>query len=421
MVDIEEAWTELKTEEDAACKKAINSEEHGGNMVDFISRVKEEEEMKDLSIDDSLYIGGKKYHIQTNSSGESRKIVSILFIDGKVLDSSIFVYGPDLSEGALTRLVRSVHNKKVAEMKSLFQIAEKLTERKHTEPLSKLGCVFLGKRMYEEAIRQFTRALKMDPDYAEAQNNVGLALSLAGRDREALEFYQKAIENQPNYGDFHNNLGVVLCKIGRHKEGIEELQKAVRLGAKYGEAYFNLGLAHLKVVQDPISVTKFPPASVLVHRALENFEKAIDLTPHFKDKYFQSGLLHLKNNMIGKAIEDFSRSLMEVNKLKAKQREICYEFYLRFLYQDKGITEPEIKEYILKLQNLLSKRPDYADLHNYIAGAYLIWARTLFQKASDHLQHSLSINPNFRKAQDNLKLVENESKGLVRLLWAIFK
>ncbi len=390
-------------------------------MVDFISRVREEEQVKDFSIDDNLYIGGKKYHIQTNSSGESRKIVSILFVNGKVLDSSIFVYGPDLSEAALTRLVRSVHNKKVAEMKSLFKIADRLVEEKHAEALNKLGSVFLGKRMYEEAIRQLRKALEIDSNYAEGQNNLGLTLNLAGKDKEALEFYQKAIQNQPNYGDFHNNLGALFCKIGRFKEGIEELEKAVRLGGKYGEAYFNLGLAHLKIVQDPVSATKFPPASVLIHRALENFERAIDLTPHFKDRYFRAGLAHLKNNMIGKAIEDFSRSLMEVNKVKAKQREICYEFYLRFLYQENGLSEQEIKEYILKLQNLLSKRPDYADLHNYIAGAFLIWARTLFQNASDHLNQALAINPNFKRANNNLKLIENESKGLGRLLWAIFK
>lgn len=390
-------------------------------MVDFISRLKEEDQMKDFSIDDSLYVGGKKYQIQTNSSGESRKIVSILFANGKVLDSNVFVYGPELSEAALTRLVRSVHNKKVVEMKSLFQIAQKLVKEEHSEALNKLGSVFLGKRMYGEAVRQFRRTLEIEPDYAEAQNNLGLALSLAGKDGEALELYQKAILNQPNYADLHNNLGVLLCKIHRYKEGIEELEKAVRLGAKYGEAYFNLGLAHLKIVQDPTSAAQFPPASVLIHRALENFEKAIDLTPHFKDKYFQSGLAHLKNNMIGKAIEDFSRSLMEVYKLKSKQKEICYEFYLRFIYQDKGVSEQEIKEYILRLQNLLSKNPGYADLHNYIAGAFLIWAKTLFQKASNHLNQSLSINPNFKKAKNNLRLVENESKGLVRLLWAIFK
>lgn len=390
-------------------------------MVDFKSRLGEEEQVKDISIDDSLYVGGKKYHIQTNSTGESRKIVSILFENGKVLDSAVFIYGADISEAALTRLVRSVHNKKVAEMKSLFQIAEQLSEKRHAEALNKLGSVFLGKRMYEEAIRQFRKATEIDANCAEAQNNLGLALSLAGRDSEALEFYQKAIQKQPNYGDFHNNLGVLLCKLGRYKEGIEELETAVRLGAKFGEAYFNLGLAHLKIIQDPTSAAHFPPTSVLIHRALENFERAIDLTPYFKDKYFQSGLVHLKNNMIGKAIEDFSRSLMEVNKLKSKQREICYEFYLRFMYQDKGISEHDIKEYILKLQNLLSKNPGYADLHNHLAGAFLIWARTLFQKASDHLNQALSINPHFKRAKNNLKLVENESKGLVRLLWAIFK
>jgi tetratricopeptide (TPR) repeat protein len=62
----------------------------------------------------------------------------------------------------------------------------------------------LGKM--EEAIGYYEKALKIDRDNAVTHNNLGLALTDAGRDREAMEHFQEALKINPNYEDAINNL-----------------------------------------------------------------------------------------------------------------------------------------------------------------------------------------------------------------------
>jgi tetratricopeptide (TPR) repeat protein len=47
---------------------------------------------------------------------------------------------------------------------------------------------------YEEAIEAYNEAIKIDPQFAFAWNNKGLALSSLGRYEEAEQCFQRAIE-----------------------------------------------------------------------------------------------------------------------------------------------------------------------------------------------------------------------------------
>ena len=67
----------------------------------------------------------------------------------------------------------------------------------------------------DEAIGQFQKALEINPNYAEAHNNLGNALLQKGQVDEAMAQYQKALEINPNYAEAHNNLGDALFKKGR--------------------------------------------------------------------------------------------------------------------------------------------------------------------------------------------------------------
>lgn len=70
-----------------------------------------------------------------------------------------------------------------------------------------IGVVFLKRRRYKEAERHFRRALELDPDYFEAVNNLGLAVSRQrGRRREAIDIFVRANELQPESGVAERNL-----------------------------------------------------------------------------------------------------------------------------------------------------------------------------------------------------------------------
>ena len=51
-----------------------------------------------------------------------------------------------------------------------------------------------------------SRALQLDPDYAEAYNNLGVALANQGRFDEAIEQFSAALKIYPGYANARQNL-----------------------------------------------------------------------------------------------------------------------------------------------------------------------------------------------------------------------
>jgi Flp pilus assembly protein TadD len=101
---------------------------------------------------------------------------------------------------------------------------------------------FLGTRgQNEAAIREFQEAIRLNSGYADAYNNLGVALYNEGQTDEAISQYQEAIRLKPNYAYFHYNLGIALFKKGLIDEAMGQYKEAVRLNPDYGPACNDLG------------------------------------------------------------------------------------------------------------------------------------------------------------------------------------
>ena len=67
----------------------------------------------------------------------------------------------------------------------------------------------------------------MQPDLAEAHNNLGNVLAGRRAYQEASHHFEKAIRADPNYVDAHHSLGVVRALMGAHAEAITALRAAI--------------------------------------------------------------------------------------------------------------------------------------------------------------------------------------------------
>ena len=114
-----------------------------------------------------------------------------------------------------------------------------LPQQSRRRPLQPRRC-FRQERPDRRGHQPVQETIRIKPDYAEAHNNLGIALGRKGQTDEAISEYQEALRIKPDYPDAHNGLGVALGMKGRIDEAISQFQEALRLKPDYADAQSNL-------------------------------------------------------------------------------------------------------------------------------------------------------------------------------------
>jgi tetratricopeptide (TPR) repeat protein len=87
---------------------------------------------------------------------------------------------------------------------------------------------------YGRAIKDYDKAIKLNPDDAEAYNNRGAAYADLNQYEQAIEDYDKAIKLNPDDAEAYGNRGIAYSKIGRYEESARDLKKAGILFFHFG-------------------------------------------------------------------------------------------------------------------------------------------------------------------------------------------
>ena len=109
-----------------------------------------------------------------------------------------------------------------------------------------LGNTAMQNNQYDVAVEEFKEALKIKPEFAEASNNMGLALFYLSRFDEAIKEYENALRIEPEFALAHANLGLAMLNKDMTDEAISVLSRAVSLNPELAEVYYNLGIAYNK-------------------------------------------------------------------------------------------------------------------------------------------------------------------------------
>lgn len=226
------------------------------------------------------------------------------------------------------------------------------------------GLSYLHSGKPKEAFDDLTRAIEIDPRYAEAYTNRGIANSILGDNDasvadfteaiqikpqdpipftnrgivyrqlgelpKAVDDYSKAIQLDPNFADAYSNRGVVYASLGKHQEAIADCARAIRInprGANYysnrGFTYFLLG-EHRKAIADFNKAIELDPRHVLAYvnrgaayfalgqplKSIGDYSKVIEIEPRFSGAYFNRGTTYLFGlREYQKAIDDFTMTV----------------------------------------------------------------------------------------------------------------
>lgn len=132
--------------------------------------------------------------------------------------------------------------------------------------------VLLNKKgEYKEAAIHFADAIHNLPKpNATMQNNLAVALYMAGQNDAAIDAYHAALEIDPNYWLAYRNLGTALAKAGKFQDAIAAFEAAIRLNPQAIEMYNDLARAHLRLQQKQLAVEALRQGLSLAEAAGDN-------------------------------------------------------------------------------------------------------------------------------------------------------
>ncbi len=112
-----------------------------------------------------------------------------------------------------------------------------------------MGICYTDLGRYQEALKKFQEALKLDKNLAvDANYNFGIVYSKLGEPEKAIKHYQDAIRVNPKSALPNLNLGLIFLKQKKYQEAVQPLRTAIRVSPKLArEANFKLGVALMKL------------------------------------------------------------------------------------------------------------------------------------------------------------------------------
>jgi tetratricopeptide (TPR) repeat protein len=96
------------------------------------------------------------------------------------------------------------------------------------------GVDLMHAKQFAEAQMKFEQAIRDNPDFAEAHNNLGFTLRQQGPQNyaKALEHYNKAIQLKPSMAETYEYRGVLFAKMGKKSDAEKDLATLKTLDPK---------------------------------------------------------------------------------------------------------------------------------------------------------------------------------------------
>ncbi|OGR86342.1 MAG: hypothetical protein A3J74_10695 [Elusimicrobia bacterium RIFCSPHIGHO2_02_FULL_57_9] len=177
------------------------------------------------------------------------------------------------------------------------------------------GSQFLDDKQYDQAVKEFTRAVAANPRDPAAHMLLGAAYYWTGQVDRSLEFYRKSLELDPNNAHAYMLIGISLAWKGDLKGSHAAFKRSAELDGSRADIQMNLG--------------SIEESMGLVPEALGHFRAAAALAPKEPLYHFQLGMLYRKLGRdqdaavsLGQAVKlysEFEDALLELGAIDERR------------------------------------------------------------------------------------------------------
>ena len=194
-----------------------------------------------------------------------------------------------------------------------------------------LNFIYSKKEDYLNALNYINKAIKINPNFAEAYNEQGNAYNALKQLSLALKSYDMAININPNYADAYYNKAVVLQYLKKTEDSINNYDEAIKNNPNHSLAYNNRGFALQQLKQ--------------FDESLKSYQKAYKINPNFN--FLLGKIIHTKSLLCN--WDSYSEDLKTLENKLINNKISCFPFATLSLFDSPYLQKKIISK---KYQNL---------------------------------------------------------------------
>jgi len=277
-----------------------------------------------------------------------------------------------------------------------------------------------------EVAAEFREAIRLRPNFAEANNNLGLVLAQSDDDERAVAAFREAIHIRPDFADAHANLGGTLIPTD-NEEAIHELEKAISLDPALVRAQFNLATAYgaspkygpakeIELLRKVLTMSpSFPRAHLALGKALLQDGKATEaivelqeatrLDPQSGEAHYQLGLALSRADRKDEAAVELKKG-RELSSADDRNQNVNLDFAEGRAALDKG----DLDQAAAKFRHAIKLQPEAPNAYRFLG--LVLEKQGDNSGASQAYQKAIDLNPGDTSARESLQRLSAKPPGV---------
>ena len=237
-----------------------------------------------------------------------------------------------------------------------------------------------SRNQFDEAKSIYNKIIQHDDKNSNAYHLLSLINLIEGNLDDARKNIVKAIDLSPDIAVYHSNYGNILYHSNNLEFAIQEHKRAIKLDKKNFQSFYGLGViySHLKNYL----------------KAAENYKKALSINNESSETH--NNLANLYNKIDPNKAEQHYLKVLELSPDDPMPYINISNYYLK---------NTKYKKCVETLEKALKKDIKAKELLNNLGIAYL--ARKENTKSKTMFEEALKIDPEYKPALDNLKILNN--------------